>query len=199
MPAQRQQLFTCGARVDARMQFDVPVGDCGGKTSDRVAASGRHRERGVRCVSELLRPWEPREARRRRRSSNRLPRRSATATVRAPATDTCWPTIARTAVSNGSTLAGARRPGTAPTNVAEFGNAAERVVDRGRIGIEVEQPANPLDGGREIDPRLERDACSDVVVVRHAVRRVRHLRGGRAPARTSCRPTIRDQESLARR
>ena len=37
------------------------------------------------------------------------------ATVRAPATEICWPTTARTAVSNGSTLPGTRSPGSGRT------------------------------------------------------------------------------------
>ena len=43
--------------------------------------------------------------------------------VRAPATDTCWPTIARTRVSHGSTVVGTRRPGRAATIGRSAGSA----------------------------------------------------------------------------
>ena len=45
-------------------------------------------------------------------------------TVRAPATETCWPTTARSAVSNGSTLPVTRRPGAASTSGAITASAA---------------------------------------------------------------------------
>ena len=45
------------------------------------------------------------------------------ATVRAPATEICWPMTARTAVSNGSTLPGTRRPGAAATDGASVGSS----------------------------------------------------------------------------
>ena len=44
-------------------------------------------------------------------AARRLARRARPASVRAPATDTCWPSTARTASSAPSTWAGERRPG----------------------------------------------------------------------------------------
>ena len=88
------------------------------------------------------------------------------ATVRAPATETCWPITARTAVSYGSTLAGARRPGTAATSGASAVSDSERCVHGGRVAVEIEQTADALDGDAEVAPRRQLDASSDVVVVR---------------------------------
>ena len=77
-------------------------------------------------------------------------RASRAATVRAPATETCWPMTARTAVSGPSTAPGTRMPGQAATSGASRGSVAEQVVDGGRVGVEVEQPAHPGHRGHDV-------------------------------------------------
>ena len=74
------------------------------------------------------------------------------ATVRAPATEICWPTIARTAVSNGSTLPGHAQARDGGDGRRQRRVVAERGVDGDGIGVEVEQPADAPHGGPEIAP-----------------------------------------------
>ena len=70
--------------------------------------------------------------------------------VRAPATDTCWPTTARTTVSHASTVVGTRRPGRSATSGASDGVGGQRRCDGRRLGVEVEPPAYPVDQGRGV-------------------------------------------------
>ena len=89
--------------------------------------------------------------------------RSRPASVRAPATETCWPSTARTASSAPSTAPGTRRPGALRTSGASSGVGGERLVDRDRVGVEVEQPAAALHRGGEVAQVVRRSSQRDVV------------------------------------
>ena len=69
---------------------------------------------------------------------------SRPAAVRAAATETCWPRIARTASSEPSTVPGTRSPGAARTSGASSASCAEVLNGRRRVGVEVEQPPAAL-------------------------------------------------------
>ena len=73
---------------------------------------------------------------------------------------------ARMLVSNGSTLPGARRPGRTATRRRHHGFGGERRIDRLGVGVEIEQPADPLHGRVEVGPVSESELGSHVVVRR---------------------------------
>ena len=107
------------------------IGRSSGSRAAIVAASGK------RWVSSSVgwasgRPWA---------------RVSRAATVRAPATLTCWPSTARTAISLPSTWPGTRSPGTASDERADQGVAGERLRHGDRVAVGVEHAAHALDGG----------------------------------------------------
>ena len=83
-------------------------------------------------------------------------------TVRAPATEICWPTVALTAVSNGSTVPGTRSPGIAGDARGERRVLGQRLVDGDGVGVEVEQRPDALHGRAEVapvgQPQAQRDA-----------------------------------------
>src|SRR5215217_739667 len=84
------------------------IGSSTGSISARAAADGKT---WVRWPPSML-----------SRSPTALTTRPAT--VRAPATEICWPMTARTAVSNGSRLPGTRRPGAAVIDTASASSVA---------------------------------------------------------------------------
>ncbi len=75
------------------------------------------------------------------------------AVVRAAAVETCWPSTARTASSAPSTVRGTRRPGRLGHQRREDRVAPRAPVDRLGVGVEVEQPPAPGDGGGEVGAR----------------------------------------------
>ena len=117
----------------------------------------RHGEvRGAEAGDRLGRREHVRD---RRRPGSRAARRAAAtsraASVRAPATLTCWPSTARTSSSVPSGCPGARRPGRFATSGASSGSAAEMVVDGRRVAVEVEQPAGALHRGLHVGDVVE--------------------------------------------
>ena len=127
-PRQRQEPGPGGGAVDAPVQGDLPGGDRPGQRPDRrrppasviprpprsasarVSAEGN----GTRCAASA--PAGP--------SAGRKRPAIRPASVRAAATLTCWPTIARTAISNPSKQPGTRSPGRRATSGASAGSAA---------------------------------------------------------------------------
>ena len=96
---------------------------------------------------------------RRPAASHQRPRRCEPATVRAPATDTCWPIIGPDGRLDGVDTR--RRP---PTGHATHERRHRRIdracrIDRRRIAVEIEQPADPLHRGCEVRRRLQFEAC----------------------------------------
>ena len=86
------------------------------------------------------------------------------ASVLAPASVTCWPTIARTPVSNGSQVPGGRTPGRAASSGPTSGSAASR--RRGLVEVEVEagDAAGALHHVDELAPVRQVRAQQQVVV-----------------------------------
>ena len=80
--------------------------------------------------------------------------------VRAPATDTCWPTIARTASSKPSAQPGTRRPGRRRTSSPNTGIGSQVGDHRRGIGVEVEQPPAARHGGVEVAGVVEPQAAA---------------------------------------
>ena len=127
---------------------------------------------------------------------------SRAVSVRAPATDTCWPRTARTASSAASGEAGTRRPGAPATSGGQRRVGAEHVVDGGGVGVEVEHPPAAGDRRPEVaqlgqpqpggDRRRRRPG-------RGRAGRRRARAAGRARGRTSSRPTPRGRGRRARR
>ena len=66
---------------------------------------------------------------------------SLAARVRAAPTETCWPSTARTAVSNGSALPGTRSPGRAATSLPRSGSRLSPRAMASGSEFEVEEPA----------------------------------------------------------
>ena len=77
------------------------------------------------------------------------------ATVRAPATEICCPTTARTAISKGSTAPGERRPGAAATTGASTGSAARTASTATGSASRSRRRRRRLDGEVEVAPVLE--------------------------------------------
>ena len=129
--------------VGAGVEHERPSATRGGQLDDRATAAARHRQRRRVERGERVRRREHvgDGAVGDRRAASPAVATMRPATVRAPATETCWPTTARTAVSNGSTLPGTRRPGIAATSGRERRVVGQRVVDGDRVGVEVEQRA----------------------------------------------------------
>ena len=124
------------------------------------------------------------------------------ATVRPPATEICWPTTARTAVSNGSTLPGTRSPGTAATHGASSVVGGQRGVDGHRIGVEVEQPPDPptaASRSRRSASRSRARTARRCPAQRPSPRRRRARPAGRARGGTPGRPRARRPARRGRR
>ena len=188
----------------------TPASSTRAPSATRRASS---RDRAPRCcAASAAAPGRSRPARRRREHVGQRPAvdrraRSPTAatirpaTVRAPATEICWPIVALIDVSNGSTLPGTRSPGVLAIRRRERGVAAERVVDGGRIGVEVEQAADrgaPRPTGRA----SRRAAAGARRGARHPSRRrsprpSRGHRAGRARGGRTCRPSARHRARRA--
>ena len=146
---------TPGKRAEPR---DVRVEVVGGVEESRIRGDGGREatespgpgRRACRSRSGRRRRAGPASGRARRprrsaASAARSPHRATIrpAMVRAPATEICWPTIARIASSNGSHAPGTRRPGAPPTSGASSGSRARCRADRGDVGVEVEPAAEP--------------------------------------------------------
>ena len=86
---------------------------------------------------------------------------SRAASVAAPASETCCPSTARIASSSGSTTPGTLRPG-APHDRADQFVAGQRVEDRLRIGVEVEQSPGRRDRRVEVAGVLSQNFASTV-------------------------------------
>ena len=108
-PVLRQRLDRAGAAAD-----DAELGDpLDRRGRERPSGAGKARCTSVQGVATSL----PKRSTRRR------------ASVRAPATVTCWPSTARTASSKPSTLPGRRRPG-APGSSASAASIASGAASR---------------------------------------------------------------------
>ena len=155
-------------------------------TSARPRARGIGSDSGSSSASRAARREEMGQpVDRARRAARRTRAVSRAAAVRAAATVTCWPSTARTASSSPSTCPGTRRPGVAADQRAEHRVAGERVADRDRVAVGVEEAAYALDGGREVAQVVEPERR------RHERRRARPRAGRRARARPCrCRAAV---------
>ena len=100
---------------------------------------------------------------------------SRAASVRAPFTETCWPSTARVSSSTPSGCPGERNPGRLRTSGAKDLIVGEVGLDGVGIGVEVEHSPAALHGGLRI---------GDVVEVQRARHRVRPARSARATLRS---------------
>ena len=85
------------------------------------------------------------------------------ASVRAPLTDTCWPSTARNASSAPSTTPGTRRPGWRRTERAEQRIAPEHLVHGDGIGVEIQEGPAALDCGLQIAHVAEPEDAIDLI------------------------------------
>ena len=156
----RRSTARCRAARAARRAYVVAVGAAverdrrrrparAASADEGPAAGARHRQRlGVdRRRASRRREEVGQPARRLGAAGGRAAATSRAATVRAPATLTCWPSTVRTAISSPSTWPGTRSPGGARTSGPTTGSPAKRVVDGDRVAVGVEQPAGALDRG----------------------------------------------------
>ena len=148
-PERSSSVAATSSRSAVRVERQLAARRAAGELDDRAPAAARHRQRRrdrrPRAASGVGKTWvsgPPSIVSGAPAAATIRP-----ATVRAPATEICWPTTARTAVSNGSTLPGTRSPGRRSHHRAEHVVAGERLVDGVRIGVEVEQPADPAHRG----------------------------------------------------
>ena len=79
------------------------------------------------------------------------------------ATETCWPSTARTASSQPSGWPGTRRPGAALTSVPDDRIGAQVRGDRRRVALEVQQIAAPGRGRLQVAPVIEDERRLHVV------------------------------------
>ena len=179
-PAQPQELLAGDGGIGADVQLDIAGEHCCGETSDRVAPGLWHGERLVGCGEELLRPREqPGDLIEGQvdgidRGTDRLDdpaRHGSGAGHRHLLADhrshSCLERVdagRRTSARNGRDECPHHRV------------AAERLVDGARVGIEVEQSADPLNGSGEVVPRRQCQPGGDMVVCRHEADHTRPTR-----------------------
>ena len=95
---------------------------------------------------------------------------SRAASVAAPASETCCPSTARIASSSGSATPGTRRPGALPNDLPDQLVGAQRVDDRLRLGVEVEQAPARRTAASRSSGSLSQSSCFDVLAVAGAQR-----------------------------
>ena len=151
---QRQQPSPDGLPVLARIDDQRPRRQGRRQAAQGAGASARHRQVAGRG-DRLRRGKEPGDPAVRLDKGSPSCSASRAARARAPARDTCWPRTARSASSAPSTAPGTRRPGLAATSGAERRVAPQQGVDGLGVGVQVEQPAAPLDRRRQVAQVVE--------------------------------------------
>ena len=195
-PAQREEAIARDGRVDTGMEFDDAVGDGSGETPNGVASRSRHRERRVGRLGELVRSREAREPR--IAGIDRADRRDD---PRGDGPRTGHRHLLADDGADGGLerIDAGRRPtaGHRVRRVVGVGESPERVVDRRRVGVEIEESPDPLHGGAEVDPRLEREPRRHVVVMGDEFDMAVDRRADRAPVRTTA-PSHDSRPGMAR-